>query len=552
MKGNIPNAGVLPARRLTRVRTYALALLAGVAFASAGPPLDLYPAVWVGMAALAWLLEGGSPTPPLASRVRLGSTGALRGLAFGVGANLVLMRFLPATIARFTPLPWVAGVLGLVLLAAFEGLRWAVAGVACETLARARVPRPLAFAAGVYLGMFVPTMMPWTPTSAVSPWPVLVQLADVVGDRGVAAILALAAALVASGLRSAIGVQVAHRDSCSAVVAGSTRRRGLAMLGGAVAVVAAQVAAGVVRVSSVERDRAAAPHASVALLQPSIGPTTRWDEARAPSLLEGLQTLTRRAATRGADLVVWPETAYPFPLPHGTRVLYDATRAVVPSGVRTPVLTGALLPGAPDGAAYNSAILATSDGALSDSYDKRHLLWFGETVPLADRLPWMRRVFARGLGLAAGDHEVALETGKVRAAVLICYEDMLPEAGREAMEVDPNLLVNITNDAWFEGSFESEQHLRVAALRAVEVRRDLVRAVNLGQTSHVDAAGRVVARAPSMLPAPLLTEPALLSGSLTPYARFGDAPWALLVLVLANVAVWRAVRALPKVAPASK
>src|SRR6202034_4120232 len=106
-----------------------------------------------------------------------------------------LMRFVPLVIVRFTPLPWVAGAVALVLLAAFEGLRWLVACVACETLARARVPRPLSFAAGVYAGTFVPTMLPWTVAGGISPWPVMVQMADVFGERGVSAVMALAAGL---------------------------------------------------------------------------------------------------------------------------------------------------------------------------------------------------------------------------------------------------------------------------------------------------------------------------------------------------------------------
>ena len=84
--------------------------------------------------------------------------------------------------------------------------------------------------------------------------------------------------------------------------------------------------------------------------------------------------------------------------------------------------------------------------------------------------------------------------GPIRAAVLNCYEDTLPAAGREAMERSPNLLVNVTNDAWFAGSAEGELHLRLAVLRAIETRRDLVRAVNQGPTTFVDAAGRVRAR----------------------------------------------------------
>jgi apolipoprotein N-acyltransferase len=294
--------------------------------------------------------------------------------------------------------------------------------------------------------------------------------------------------------------------------------------------------------TSVERERAEAPHVSVALVQPSIEASTRWEETLAPGILAGLTSLTQLAESRGANLVVWPEAAYPYPLPHGSRREPDPARSILQAGVHGPILTGLLMTGAPDGATYNSALVATRDGALSDSYDKRHLLWFGETVPLADRLPWLRQVFARGLGLAAGERSVTLPAGRVRAAVLVCYEDMLPEAGREAMEASPNLLVNVTNDAWFARSSESELHLRVATLRAVETRRDMVRAVNFGPTSWVDAAGRVRERASPLSPSVLSVEPALLDTPPTLYARYGDAPLALLLLALANVAVWRAAR----------
>ncbi|HEY5241505.1 MAG TPA: apolipoprotein N-acyltransferase, partial [Polyangiaceae bacterium] len=129
-----------------------------------------------------------------------------------------------------------------------------------------------------------------------------------------------------------------------------------------------------------------------------------------------------------------------------------------------------------------------------------------------------------------------------RASALVCYEDMLPEAGREAFAVAPNLLVNVTNDAWFSGTSEPELHLRVAVLRAVELRRDLVRAVNAGPASWVDAAGRVRRRATTRSASTVSAVPSLLDAPGTFYARFGDAPWAMLALVLANIAVWRATR----------
>jgi apolipoprotein N-acyltransferase len=513
---------------MTTIRKHALALLAGGLLATgAAPPLNLVPALWLGMVALAWLLDADPGWPAFASKARVALTGARRGLAFGVGANLVALRFVPAVVARFTPLPWVAGALGLLLLAAFEGLRWMVTGVACETLVRARVPRPLAFAAGVYAGTFLPTMMPWTVAGGASSWPVMVQLADVVGERGVAALMALTAGCLAAAVT---------RWTPEA------RRRAALSLAAAALLLGAQVSFGAARMAAVDRERAGAPHVSVALVQPSIEASTRREDARAEGILARLTSLTRVAEARGAELVVWPEAAYPYPLAHGSRREPDATHAILQSGVHGPVLTGLLMTGAPDGASYNSAVVVERSGALSDSYDKRHLLWFGETVPLADRIPWLRRVFARGLGLAAGDRSVSLPAGRVRAAVLVCYEDMLPEAGREAMETSPNLLVNVTNDAWFAGSSESELHLRVATLRAVEARRDMVRAVDFGPTSWVDAAGRVRERASPDVPEVLLADAALVDSPLTFYSRHGDAPLALLVLALANAAVWRASR----------
>jgi apolipoprotein N-acyltransferase len=494
------------------------------------PPFDLYPALWLGMAALAWLLDGdpGWPTSPSSpSRARIALTGARRGLAFGVGANLLALRFIPTVIARFTPLPWAAGALALLLLAAFEGLRWMVAGVASETLVRARVPRPAAFAAGVYAGTFVPTMMPWTPAGGAAPWPAVLQFADVIGERGVTALMALTAALAATGLRAAL--------------LPTGRRRGAFELGASLLLVAAQSSLGVLRMAAVESTRALAPHARVGLIQPSIGASTRWEADRAPAILDELTGLSRQAEAQGANLIVWHEAAYPYRLPHGLRRAPAGARAIVRDGLRGPVLTGVVL-GRADGSAYNSAVVASPDGTLSESYDKRHLLWFGETVPLADRIPWLRRAFARGLGLAPGDHGAILPAGTIRASVLVCYEDMLAEAGREASQVAPNLLVNVTNDAWFSGTAETELHLRVATLRAVELRRDMVRAVNYGPTSWVDATGRVRSRVSADTPNVLVVAPALLDRPPTIYAAWGDTPLSLLLLVLANVAVWRTAR----------
>ena len=139
------------------------------------------------------------------------------------------------------------------------------------------------------------------------------------------------------------------------------------------------------------------------------------------------------------------------------------------------------------------------------------------------------------MGLRSGERQVRLDVPPVRLAVLNCLEDILPDAGREAMQVAPNLLVNLTNDGWFAGTAESAYHLLLSRLRSIELRRDLVRAVNYGPTTWIDATGRIVAEMSGDAPGVLATHPALLERPSTPYARWGEWPLTGLLAVMAFV-----------------
>jgi apolipoprotein N-acyltransferase len=505
--------------------------LAGAFMALASPPANIYPTVWLGMAALAYILDEPTGRAPASGRAWF--AGAGRGLAYGVVANLIACRFVPAVVTRFTPLPWAVGALGLLLLSAEQGVRWMVAAMVREQLARRGVTGWAAFAIGVYTGSFVPIVFPWTPAAALSPWPALVQLADIVGERGVSLLIALSAGLLASAVRAL-----------------PERRRATSLLLAGLALPLAMLVHGTWRMGQVETVRQQAPTARIALVQPGTGARERWDEGNRDAILARLASLTRSAEGRGAALTVWPEAAYPFPVGHWTRRCPTGRSAMLPFGVRGPVLTGLIMTSS-SGDLYNSAAVCSADGELSEPYDKVHLLWFGETVPIIDQIPWIRQRFSRGTGLRPGKGNVVQEIspqyemlgeplgshhGPVRASVLNCFEDMLPGAGREAMDGSPNLLVNITNDAWFTGSYESEFHLRFSILRTVEERRDLVRAVNLGPTTWVDATGRVRARYDDPLPGSIVVEPALLDGPRSAFGRWGDAPTAIAIAIGLGVA----------------
>jgi len=487
--------------------------------ALSGPPTDLYPFMFVGMALLAWSV----------CDVEKFWRGFGLGALWGTAGGLVGMRFVPSVIMLFTDLGTALALLAHVLLSMGQSLHWALGmGVAVLLRARARVPLELAFAVGILLALTMPSIFLWSPAGIMSPWPVLVQSADLFGERGVSVLMAIIGAL---GVRAA-----SHANTDRKL----TRRVWLPALT-ALGMLAAMLVYGV---WAMARWSTEGSTVRVALVHAGVDPKFRWKASNYKTILAQLKRQTAEAEMAGAELSVWPEAAYPFPLPHSSRRAPRGPRRILERGVRGPIVFGLITTAAPqrrpDGTIernkYNSATLLTPDGKLSPTYDKMELLWFGETVPFGRQIPWLRRAFQRSGGLIPGDAIRGLsltrdEAPTLNMAVLNCYEDTLPALGRELFNtLQPNLLVNVTNDAWFVGTVEPELHMRLSVMRSIELRRDMVRAVNLGVSGWVDAAGRVRLRNESAEPGFTMVTPTLRSDAPTMYARFGDWPMWLALL----------------------
>jgi apolipoprotein N-acyltransferase len=148
---------------------------------------------------------------------------------------------------------------------------------------------------------------------------------------------------------------------------------------------------------------------------------------------------------------------------------------------------------------YNTALLVAPNGQVAGHYHKMHLLPFGEFIPFAEVFPWMVRLtpYDATYSCVPGKEATRLAVGRHRFGVVICYEDADPPLARQY--VDPvagpraDFLVNISNDGWFKGSCEHEQHLAICRFRAIECRRSVVRSVNMGISGVIDANGRVLA-----------------------------------------------------------
>lgn len=504
-------------RRAFRSSNALVALAGGVVYALAEPPFDLYPGVLIGLALLALVF------------FRAASWRAAFAHAFlwALAMQLVTLRPLAAVVQNFTSLGPIIAWACLPLLAGLQSLPYGIAfGLAHLARRKLAISNTAAFAVGLFLALLSPAVFAWTPAGLLSPLPVLLQLAEFVGEHGVSVLLGVVAALFANAYL----------------------QRSLRPVVGGTGILVAMLLHGAVRMRQVVQEDAKAPSIEVALLQPAVDAKRRWNKDEHLAILAHLRELTRRAEAEGAQLTIWPEAAYPYRLPHAAGPAPVGERGIVGGGIRGPVLAGLITHG-PGDARYNAATVVAPNGRMQLPQAKMDLLWFGETVPFGDVFPWLRRTFQPRGALLPGQEVRLLHAHDARIAVLNCYEDTLPGRGRAMAAHAPNLLVNVTNDAWFVPSAEPEIHLRLSVMRAIELRRSLVRAVNMGPSSWIDAAGRVRARHVGEEPGFVMAKPALLESPPTVFARFGHAPMGALLAgwalsgVLANARARKLARA---------
>jgi apolipoprotein N-acyltransferase len=270
-----------------------------------------------------------------------------------------------------------------------------------------------------------------------------------------------------------------------------------------------------------------------------VDQATKWDPDRASFIFQNYVSMTRQAISRGAQLVLWPESSTPFRFEerpgHGdTDLLRSLARQ---AGVSLLLGSDEVIGNAPP-TYYNSAFLLREDGSTAGVYRKMHLVPWGEYVPFKRMLFFVGPLVEAVSDFSPGTEPVVLPVGTHRISTAICYEVVYPNLMRQFVAGGSELLTTITNDAWFGTTSAPYQHFAQASMRAVEQGRYLVRAANTGISGIVDPYGRVVERTP-------LNEPAVVVGEArylrvrTLYSRTGDvfgyaSVVATLLLVLAR------------------
>jgi apolipoprotein N-acyltransferase len=519
-----------------------LSLLAGALLFLAVPGYGLWPLMWIAVVPELYVARVAA-TPKRAF---------LYGWLTGAVSQTGGFYWMDGLLERFGHMPTVEALPIMALLMAYQGLAFAFFSWGVRR-AWDRTGAPLALLAPlvmVAVELLMPQIFPYYLAISQAFVPVVIQLADLTGPLGVTALM-----LACSG---AVADLVFARQRRA-----WTAWRGLAVVG---VLIAADLGYGALRIHQADARRAAAPKVRTGLVQANVGILEKWDPAEFARLLVLHQRASVELQRAGAELVVWPESSYPYALPRTFAHDFGLDDGrMVRRGFDTSLMFGALTrvenppKKGPDRYPYNTAIMMDAAGNATGSYDKVFLMMFGEYVPFYDQIPWFTEIFPEASNFSRGSEPASFAlhaaAGDFKLGPLICYEDILPSFARRVAKLGPNAFVNITNDAWFGRTAEPYQHLALAVFRSVEHRLEMVRAVNTGVSAHIDSAGRVLQATESVNPddqpvAPpktLLVDLAMLPGGGL-YRTVGDLFGFLCLLSLVALLAWRGRG--PSVAPA--
>jgi len=440
------------------------------------------------------------------------------GLLTGIFHYLTLLYWLVPTMRIYGFLPWPLCIAILFLfsciLAFFVGaIAWSSARLAASPLL-AMLWLPTAWTAGEYARSVVFTGFPWELLghSQYARLPII-QMVDLAGVYGLsfvmaAANMALVLIVMAAGRLRWQGRPVTRRQAIAGALAAA------ALAGGSLGY-------GHYRLTEIDALQAEAPTARLAAIQGNIPQSEKWDEAFKEKTIAIYLRLSLGTRSEHPELIVWPETAAPFYF----MVEEKPTRQVM-AGIHAG---GAdFLIGSPSVQKrddtlefFNSAWLIDRHGRFQAKYDKAHLVPFGEYTPFKEWLPFLGKIVAQVGDFLPGPKGRTIDWNGRKLGVQICYEAIFPYLSRAQVRNGADLLVNITNDAWYGKTGGPYQHFSIVVLRAVENRRALLRAANTGISGFVDPAGRVLSATPLFEEAAVVQSLPLLALQ-SVYTRFGD------------------------------
>jgi len=462
----------------------ALAVASGLALGLAFPKFDYGLLAWIAFVPLFYVLEGENLR-------RVFGWAWLQGFASYIGS----LYWIPIPLHDFADVQMGLAILPMLLLAGIVAIDTAVAIWAGEFAARrTRIPAvltmPIAWTAVEWVRTYFPVGFPWNLVGYTAYRNLeLIQFAEFTGVYGVSALIVFFNAVV---------YLVIFRRG--------TSRLQTISLSSLTVMMVALVAFGAWRIANL-KNAPAEGTLKVAMVQANIPQSLKWDPKFLPQSYGVYQEETTNAAKRGADLITWPEAAAAFlflpddryPAALAEDAAYRQKLLTMAQNIGVPILFGAPALAQLDGQLgfYNRAYLVSAKGEVVAHYDKMQLVPFGEYVPARSILGFFVNRVVKGLGdMVPGDQQTLFSVKGAKLGVLICYESIFPDFTRREVNLGANILVNITNDAWYGESSAPFQVLAMAAMRSVETKVPMVRTANTGISALIEPSGRITNRTP--------------------------------------------------------
>ena len=498
MKKNKSKKTAPPVHRLPHQRIILLTALSAFLCTAAFPHIDLFAFAWIGLAPLFYVLATARPRSSFLTGTLFGSMHTI-GLAYWIFNALYFytnagllgsILFLVLVIGLFFSVYY-----GLFALAAARILQsccpWYLKAIYCAS----------AWVCAEYLRGHLLSGMPWELFGySQYRWLGLIQIADITGVYGISFILVFA--------------------NCSiyqACAVWPDIRKSFRMLMPTIGLVAIVLLYGFFSLSRYTAKPVATDEYTTGIIQCSIFQDERWKNETQEMQATRYMAHSAEAFRQGAKLILWPEAA-----------LQTYLQEQIPDSI-VQLLTknnGALLIGGPrytgqsgDYTFYNSAFLLTKNG-IKQFHDKIHLLPFGEYFPLGF-IDVLRNSYAGPRRYTEGSTYTVLASPAGKLGALLCFEIIFPELVRGFVRNGAEILVTISNDAWFGRTSAHYQHFSMAVFRAVEFRRPVLRSANTGISGYIDAAGRIVSKIDPFQEGVIICSPALGHGE-SFYCRYGD------------------------------
>ena len=435
------------------------------------------------------------------------------GFIAGLICNIGLLYWITFVVVHYGYLPYYIGIFVMLLLAAYLSMYMALFACGVVYFEGKGIPgiihAPVLWTCLEYAKSHLFTGFPWENLAYSQYLNIsIIQMADVTGTYGISFII--------------VFVNVTIYDALNKKL---KRKRiiGEAVLAFILILVISLY--GYIRINQIGSSGKLAEYIDVSLIQGNIDQNIKWNPKVQHETINIYRHLSLEKRSTRSGLTVWPETAAPFFFQDINSMHNEIVNIAKASGDWFIFGSPSYVKECDDDeeciSYLNSAFLVSPQGIVTGRYDKVHLVPYGEYVPLQKWFPFISKLVVGVGDFRSGKGYYPLVTNNHKFGVLICYEGIFPEASRMYKQGGADLLVNITNDAWFGETSAPFQHLSMTVFRAVENRLFLVRSANTGISAIIDPTGRIIAQT-ELFTNTALRDTVKLINIKTVYSTYGD------------------------------